>query len=82
MTFPLHLLLEDFAQVSYLFNQQIDHFCELRVTPVGPPVLSGMAHLPGTCFCRFSEPGKDVSPLVVGRGTKTHSPVDWGSRLG
>lgn len=82
MVFPPHLLLEAFAQVSSLFILQMAHFCELRVTPVDPPVLSGMTPLPGGCWHRFPEPCKEVSPLLVGRGTKTHSPVDWTSPRG
>lgn len=56
MIFPPHLLREAFAQVSSLFILQMAHFCELRVTPVDPPVLSGMTHLPGGCWHRFPEP--------------------------
>lgn len=57
---------------------KLAHFHELTVTPVGPPVLLCVGPLGWPVRPQASSSVGRSEPLVVGGGTKTHSPEDWG----
>ena len=56
-------------------------FHEFTVILMGAPILGPSTWLMRTSL-GFLDLGRKGPPLVVGGGTKTHLPADWGCQLG